>query len=143
MLKGFSIFVAIAAMSAACLNAQQPTVNLQVEKTRANDGKQMFVNYCAPCHGVDGRGHGPVAGSLVTAPVDLTTISSKNGGTYPAVHVMAVLKFGVDNPAHGSKQMPIWGPVFSQFEHLNGNAAQMRALRIHNIVQYVGTLQAK
>lgn len=143
MLKGLSVFLAVAAICAASLSAQKPNVNLQVQKTRPNDGKEMFASYCAPCHGVDGRGQGPVASSLVTAPPDLTTMSSKNGGTFPAARVASVLKFGVDTPAHGSAQMPVWGPVFSQFEKLNGNATQMKALRIHNIVQYVETLQAK
>lgn len=33
-------------------------VIIPASKTQATNGKQMYVSYCAPCHGVDGRGGG-------------------------------------------------------------------------------------
>jgi mono/diheme cytochrome c family protein len=143
MLKRFSIILALAFAGGALLSAQS-TVHLTINRTNPADGKQMFVNYCAPCHGVDGRGNGPVASELKTAPSDLTMIATNNRGVYPAVHLMAVVKFGVQVPAHGSQEMPIWGSVLGQIDQLNNNSQQERvSLRIYNLVQYLKTLQTK
>jgi mono/diheme cytochrome c family protein len=35
------------------------------------DGKRLYRNYCASCHGIDGRGNGPDAGIFVTPPRNL------------------------------------------------------------------------
>jgi mono/diheme cytochrome c family protein len=89
-------------------SAQQPTVNLPIGKTSPNNGKQMFVGYCAPCHGVDGKGNGPVTSSLLQKPTDLTTLSRNNGGKFPQAHVVAIINFGSNVAgAHGTKDMPI------------------------------------
>ena len=74
-------------------------------------GAQLFKEYCAVCHGTKGIGNGPAALAMKTPPVDLTALTSKNGGVFPTDHVNSVLRFGVQNPAHGSADMPIW--VFS------------------------------
>lgn len=42
------------------------------------DGKQLFVTYCAKCHGVSGAGDGPSAGSLRVQPANLTLAKSKS-----------------------------------------------------------------
>ena len=42
-----------------------------------HNGKQMYVSYCAPCHGVDGKGNGPVAAALKKQPADLAVLSKK------------------------------------------------------------------
>ena len=47
-------------------------------------GVDNFRNYCAPCHGRDGAGHGPVAPALKVAPADLTKLSAKNNGVFLA-----------------------------------------------------------
>src|ERR1700742_4987388 len=83
-------------------------VTIPVEKTSPISGKQMFTSYCAPCHGVDGRGHGPASAALRTTPTDLTGLSRRNHGSYPDRHIAAVLQFGAENVAHGSPQMPVW-----------------------------------
>jgi mono/diheme cytochrome c family protein len=134
VLKHMFLFLSVVAVSAALATAQS-NVTMPVQPTPADNGKQMFVSYCAPCHGPQGRGNGPTAAALKIAPADLTQLAKKNGGAYPATHVMAVLKFGVQNPAHGSKEMPTWGPALG-----NENT---EALRINNLVKYVESLQEK
>ena len=42
-------------------------------------GADNFRSYCAPCHGRDGKGHGPVASALTTPPADVTKLASRNG----------------------------------------------------------------
>jgi len=74
-----------------------------------SSGKQMFRDYCAACHGMEGRGDGPVARFLRTAPADLGALAQRNGGKYPADKVGATLRLGTDGGAHGTSDMPTWG----------------------------------
>ncbi len=73
----------------------------------------MFRAYCADCHGTDGKGGGPLAAILKVAPPDLTSLARRNGGEFPYNHVYKSI--GGDNKlaAHGSREMPIWGPVLN------------------------------
>jgi mono/diheme cytochrome c family protein len=117
-------------------------VVIPVTRTSATNGKQMYVNYCAPCHGVDGRGQGPVAAALKKQPADLALLSKNNGGKFPSTHVMTVLQFGADNPSHGTADMPVWGPVLSGMD-ATGAEANVKALRISNLSRYLQSLQSK
>ena len=139
MLKRISFLLTVAALGGTVMCAQQSNLNLTVQRTNADNGKQMFVNYCAPCHGVDGRGNGPMVAALRTTPVDLTVLSRNHQGEFPAKHLIAVLQFGVETSAHGSKAMPVWGPTFNGMD----KDRELTSLRISNIVHYVQTLQAK
>jgi mono/diheme cytochrome c family protein len=102
-------------------------------------GKDSFDAYCASCHGTDGRGNGPVAGSLRNIPTDLTALASRNGNSFPHERVTAVL-MGTSRAvvAHGTQAMPIWGPMFRMFE----SDARAR-VRIENLVSHIETLQVR
>ncbi len=117
-------------------------VVIPISRTPASSGKQMYVSYCAPCHGVDGRGQGPVASALKKQPADLALLSKNNGGKFPSAHIMSVLKFGADNPSHGTAQMPVWGPMLGQMDAINAEN-NVSLLRISNLSQYLQTLQTK
>jgi hypothetical protein len=144
MKKGILIFISAAAVCGALLVAQEAKVTIPVGLTPADDGKSMFVSYCAPCHGLDGRGHGPTSTALKTQPSDLTQLSKDNHGSFPGTHVVAVLKFGVQNdPSHGSKAMPVWGPALQKLDNPGSGNQDFEALRINNLVKYVETLQIK
>lgn len=43
------------------------------------DAKKLFQANCQVCHGVSGKGDGPAASALATAPRDLTRRPYKNG----------------------------------------------------------------
>jgi len=103
-------------------------------------GKQTYLEYCAACHGVDARGTGPVAPALNTPPTDLTTLAKRHGGEFPEDYVIEVLRFGKPVTAHGSAEMPIWGPIFGVRE--NGDEVAVRR-RIKNLCDYLATLQEK
>ena len=115
---------------------------IPVSKTSATNGKQMYVNYCAPCHGVDGKGQGPVATALKSQPTDLALLSENNGGKFPSTHVMTVLQFGTANPSHGTAGMPVWGPVLSSMDTSDAEP-NVKDLRISNLSRYLQSLQAK
>jgi mono/diheme cytochrome c family protein len=115
-------------------------VVIPVGKTAPADGKSMFVNYCAPCHGVDGKGNGPVAPALKQQPVDLTVLSRNHGGTFPAMHVTSVLGYGPTIPAHGTREMPVWGPIFATMD----DGSQLdKTIRINHLTAFLKTIQSR
>jgi hypothetical protein len=119
------------------------TITLPVHPAPGNDAHQMYVNYCAACHGLDGRGRGPVAPSLALPPSDLTLLSRTNGGRFPTYRVQSVLRFGPDTPStvHGSKDMPVWGSVFHQMNHGVLSSREEEDLRVTNLSRYLESLQ--
>jgi mono/diheme cytochrome c family protein len=100
-------------------------------------GKDSFEAYCASCHGSTGRGDGPVAAALKRQPADLTQLADRDD-RFPRERIAAVLS-GASRTvaAHGTTEMPIWGPLFRAFE----SDARVR-VRIDHLVNYVATLQA-
>lgn len=134
--------VAVAAGIGYANQSASSRVVIPVSKTSAANGKQMYVNYCAPCHGVDGRGQGPVAAALKKQPPNLALLSRNNGGKFPSTRVMSVLQFGAANPSHGTAEMPVWGSVLSGMDPTNAEPNE-RALRISNLSRYVQSLQTK
>ena len=110
-----------------------------VVKSNPGSGKQMYKDYCAVCHGTDGKGGGPAADALKTAPPDLTTMAKRYGEKSVALKVEAVLEFGAQNKAHGTSEMPVWGPLFSATD----KNQQARAMRVGNLAKYVDSLQQK
>jgi len=142
MLKRLLLTAFVAAIAVGMGYADQPKskVVIPVNKTLPTSGKQMFTNYCAPCHGMDGKGNGPAASALRTQPTDLTGLCKKNHGKFPDTHIVSVLQFGADVPAHGSAQMPVWGPILGKMNHTN---PQEKLLRISNLSRYLESIQAK
>jgi mono/diheme cytochrome c family protein len=118
------------------------TVIIPVSKAPLNNGKQMYVNYCAPCHGVEGKGNGPAAAALKRQPTNLKALSRNNGGRFPSTHIASVLEFGAANPSHGTAEMPLWGPMLGSVDTAT-NDANVRSLRISNLSRYLQSLQEK
>lgn len=101
-------------------------------------GVDNFNGYCAPCHGRDGRGHGPVAPALKVQPTDLTQLSAKNNGVFPRTRVRDYITDGSDDiAAHGTSVMPVWGPTFRALDSSDRSVA----VRIANLVEYLSTIQ--
>ena len=119
------------------LSAQTTVQKVPVSPTSPNSGKDMFAHYCAPCHGPGGKGDGPAASTFKKAPRDLTKLARDNGGKFPSAHVSAVLSID-ECCVHGSKVMPVWGPLLSS---ISGSQAEVQQ-RISNLVKYIETLQA-
>ena len=105
-------------------------------------GQDLFSFYCATCHGSDARGNGPVAVALKSPPPDLTRLARRNGGSFPRVRVVQFIAGGGTTlrGAHGSTEMPVWGPIFRA---LDPSDERLVLIRIENIVQYLESIQAK
>ena len=112
--------------------------NAQSNAPAATNGKQMYLSYCASCHGVDGQGHGPVASSLKMQPTNLTLLSKNNSGKFPDTHIAAILQYGTGIPSHGTAEMPVWGPILGKLDTANPDVKQ---LRIGNLIRYLETIQ--
>jgi mono/diheme cytochrome c family protein len=141
--KFVSVLPAMIVLVGMVAAQDQPKTTIQhapVKATSPASGKEMFTSYCAVCHGTDGKGGGPAASALKTAPADLTVLSKNNGGKYPALKVSSVIRGTNDLPAHGSKEMPVWGPLFWGMS--NGHESEVQQ-RVANLTKYVESLQAK
>jgi len=134
----FALAGVLFAASGTLLLGQQKTLEkAPITPSNPASGQQMYKDYCAACHGANGKGDGPAAELLKTPPADLTTMAKHNNGKFPADHFEAVLRFGVGGHAHGTIDMPIWGPLFSA---QNKDLVQMR---ITNLESYVASIQQK
>ena len=100
-------------------------------------GEQMYKDYCAACHGPAGKGDGPAAAFLKTWPPDLTAMSQRNQGKYPEVKVKETLLFGTSSRAHGTSDMPVWGPLFQTTDQNRKEAND----RVSKLTQYLETIQ--
>ncbi|HXR39340.1 MAG TPA: c-type cytochrome [Terracidiphilus sp.] len=142
MLKHLLVTALTATLAVGMSYADQSNakVTIPVNKTSPTSGKQMYSNYCAPCHGVDGRGQGPVAAALKAPPTDLTVLSRNNHGKFPDTHIVTVLQNGAQIASHGTAEMPVWGPILGKMNQTN---SQDRMLRISNLSRYLETLQVK
>jgi mono/diheme cytochrome c family protein len=132
------VFVVVAlALACGTANAQPKIEKGSIKPTPAADAQKMFDTYCAVCHGKEGKGNGPAAQSLKKAPADLTKISERNGGSFPEVRVKRYIEGLDDVAAHGTRDMPMWGGLFSS---LDRNTTQ---IRIQGLSDYLKGMQTK
>jgi mono/diheme cytochrome c family protein len=102
------------------------------------DGPDLFRAYCAPCHGLDAKGHGPAAAALKTPVPDLTVLAKANKGQFPTARVRKAITGEAILAAHGSREMPIWGPIFHQVEA----DVDWGHVRVENLVKYLQSVQS-
>ena len=138
-MKSHCMLALVCLAGLATAQAQQPTiVRDDAKSTPAASGATMFRTYCAVCHGETGRGNGPAATALKKQPADLTQLAKKNGGTFPGVKVSLIIRGDEVMASHGSREMPIWGKIFTEME-----GERLANLRIHNLMEYVQSIQEK
>jgi len=136
---GLALVFGLTATPAQESQAPNKTIKrVPVTDVRSVDGQVLFEHYCAVCHGKDAKGTGPAADALKKTPADLTQVSRKNGGKFPEVHVMRVIKGDDTVGAHGSRDMPIWGELFSSL-----SSKESSELRVNALMKYVESIQAK
>ena len=133
-------FLCVAILVAAGFaNAQEKTIKRVPPKpTVSVDGKTLFQEYCAVCHGNDGKGAGPAASALKRPPGDLTRIASNNGGKFPDERILRIIRGAEPVAAHGTEYMPMWGKIFN-----NMGSLSLAQTRVHALVRYVEGIQAK
>lgn len=107
----------------------------------AMSGAELYVRFCASCHGVTGRGDGPVAGSFKVEVPDLTLIARRAKSADRRAQIAKIIDGRHVIAAHGSRTMPVWGEDFSRLEIGNPDAERSTLLIIQRLADYVWLLQ--
>ncbi len=121
--------------------AASGTASAQGPSPGAAAGRELFQTYCASCHGVDGRGKGPVADALETPPADLTKLSERYGTPLPREELAAFIDGRRDVAAHGPRDMPVWGKRFSNEAADAPNPERVAQEAIGRILDYLASIQ--
>lgn len=127
-------FLAASPQTQSALNAEGQPVPL----IHSVEGPDLFRAYCASCHGVDGKGGGPAASALKARVPNLTSLARNNRGQFPTARVRETITGVQVVAAHGSREMPIWGPVFHQVE----GDVDWGNVRLENLVKYLESIQS-
>jgi mono/diheme cytochrome c family protein len=139
----------LALMVAAGMVLLPPTAMAQ-QRLGYPAGRGSYMRYCAVCHGTDGKGDGPYAPLLTKKPADLTMLSKDNNGVVPAPRVTQVLTFGTNTnpspyPAHGTRDMPVWGKHFGGKSYAAGSNphSTIASERVQLLLTYLNHIQQK
>ena len=106
-------------------------------------GAEDFATYCAGCHGATGKGDGPAAAGLSVKPADLTTISARNGGTFPGTKVMAKIWSYSGGPG-ATTPRPSFAPLLDgQLVGYDGGdgIASPTPVRLVQVAEYLKSIQ--
>lgn len=106
------------------------------------DGRAVYLESCASCHGAAGRGDGPAARALRRPPSDLTRLAETHGGTFPSEEVRRIITGERAIDAHGDREMPVWSDRFLP----TGDGATVGATiyaqrRLDRILHYLESIQ--
>lgn len=115
------------------------TPNQPVHLISSLEGRDLYRFYCASCHGTDATGNGPAAPAMRLSVPDLTTIAHRNGGIFPRARVRRIIAGDDQLLSHGSREMPIWGPIFHQVEQ----DRDWGLVRLENLAKYLESMQKK
>ena len=118
---------------------QPPVSQKQQPLIRSLEGADLYRAYRASCHGKNGHGNGPVALALKATVPDITLIAKNNGGKFPEARVRRIILGEGMIASHGSREMPVWGPIFFQVEE----DVDRGPVRIENLVKYLESIQVK
>lgn len=104
------------------------------------NGAEIYGNYCAACHGIDGRGHGPASTAMMPAVPNLTRLQRQNKEVLPAEYVKKVVAGDIAGvTAQGKREMPVFGPAF----HAMAWDRDLGEVKLDMIVSYVASIQQK
>jgi mono/diheme cytochrome c family protein len=103
------VLLAALLATAGCTNSKSPAAELSALE---HQGRSLFVDHCALCHGDEARGHGALPG-LMTPAADLTHIAARRGGEFPSGEIARFIDGRIPVDAHRSPEMPLWGRVLA------------------------------
>jgi len=116
----------------------------QAQQRRVDVGKLEYEANCASCHGIKGKGDGPLKSFLTKSPSDITTLTKRNGGVFPITRVYEVIDGREEVKAHGPREMPVWGRdyIYKAEEDLRDPEVFVRSKTL-SLIDYIYRLQVK
>ena len=90
---------------------------------------------------MEARGHGPASGALKVPPSDLTLIAHRRGGEFPNGEVALFIDGRFDLPAHGSRDMPIWGARLGEAIPESSIGEEIVRGKIATLIEYLKSIQ--
>jgi Cytochrome C oxidase, cbb3-type, subunit III len=139
MFRHVLLIVAVAVLPILLTAQKRTREEFSLPVTSPTSGEQMYRAYCADCHGRDARGNGSLAPILKITPPNLTTLSKRNHNKFPYSLVYQTINGKSGKSSHGSREMPIWGPVFRNMGKGKKGEAE---LRMKTLTKYIESLQA-
>jgi len=110
------------------------------EDASIEQGRDLYRIYCRSCHGENARGDGPTAEVLKVKPTDLTRLTRTHDGEFPTAAVTEAIDGRGDLLSHGTREMPIWGLAFQEFDTDVDQQRQV-ARRIESLVLFLESIQ--
>lgn len=143
------MFTACVLSMAAAMTLAVPVAQAQSQApiAKVDLGKREFEAHCASCHGVTGKGNGPLVQLLRAAPPDLTTFAKANGGVLPMERFYVSI-LGDKVAAHGTRDMPVWGQAYriaaaNYYVDVPYDADAYVRGRVLSLLEYINRLQVK
>lgn len=134
MLAGGLILVGVYGSALAAAVACRPPATPSAYRPDA-----LYRRYCASCHGLAGKGDGPVSEVLKVQPPDLTRLAAQYGGEDLVDTIQQAIDGRRAIRAHGEKGLPVWGEFFAE-EFLGDRISDRpRFPKAFDIAKYVAT----
>lgn len=123
------------------------SVSAQGKPNKIDPGRLEFEANCASCHGINGKGNGPITDLLKKSPPDLTMLAKNNGGVLPVARLYEVID-GTGVAAHGTRDMPVWGRDYrvqagEYYMDAPYDPETFVRTRILTLLEYLNRLQVK
>ena len=127
--------IALAGAVLACTTVKH------LEGPKDYSGARLYEVFCASCHGLRGLGDGPVAPFIKADVPDLTLISARNGGQFPAEQVYRSIDGQSRRPSHGPRHMPVWGYEFFGGDGDDETAHKQASDMVERLVAHLASIQ--
>jgi mono/diheme cytochrome c family protein len=134
-------FAASVFTGVACAELPTDTDEAAFDIGLAEMGAEIYKWRCAACHGVEARGHGPAFEALKVPPTDLTLIAHRHGGEFPSGEIARFIDGRFDLPAHGSRDMPIWGERLGEAIPESSVAEEIVRGKVATLLEYLKSIQ--
>ena len=127
------------------LGMSAPAAAQELAGDNVDLGKFEYVARCATCHGVTGRGDGPMSRLLKVPVPDLTSLSKRNASVFPFVRVYETIDGRQEVESHGPREMPVWGSEYRAGSYVSRgyNPESFIRAKILALTEYVYRLQEK
>jgi mono/diheme cytochrome c family protein len=131
---GWSVLALL--LTGTCASPAFPAEDLML-----HSGTDLYVRYCASCHGLRGEGDGPVAPFFKLQPPDLTRIAQRRGGKFPREELRKIIDGRTLLAAHGTRNMPVWGLEFAAALDGNSPSEAEAGTLVSRLLDYLRSIQ--